>query len=152
MVIGHLSKILFAKYVIKRYVPTYDHAKAMEKIFHLGSITYFLLYSFRNGIELRMTCQTVGPNSANRTMLRRVSKDVNAQSIFVYLLSISGKNINTQLHIQAVLRPPFVFWIKLYFITAVSGKKVSKMMIFTPCFTKMEIDPLRRVPMLFLNE
>ena len=37
---------------------TYDQQKATEKIFHLSAISLFLLYSFRNGIELKMTCQT----------------------------------------------------------------------------------------------
>ena len=71
----------------------------------------------------------------------------------MYLLLISGKNVNTQLHIQTIIRRPFiVLGVEFYFVTAVSGNKVSKMMIFTPFFAKMEMDPLKRLHLPFLNE
>ena len=71
----------------------------------------------------------------------------------MYLLLILGKNVNTQLHIQTIIRRPLiVLGFELYFVTAVSGNKVSKMMIFTPFFAKMEMDPLKRLHLPFLNE
>ena len=57
----------------------------------------------------------------------------------MYLLLILGKNVNTQLHIQTIIRRPLiVLGIELYFVTVVSGNNVSKMMIFTPKRIELE--------------